>query len=599
MRDVSVFLAPDLFRANTHLVESLKKNEIQVSCFDVKTEMYDRALASHKELLFQEFGRDLSSPLLCLAFEDTKLGVMEASKAGITVLGIGQNKIELDRFVAWGAHAVALSVSDLLESFHVKNYYQIQYLPYAIHLRRINDLKLGYPVALLDTVRGKIIKDDFEDDDDDDDDQKGAFRSEEETGHRMDECNDNVVIDQNAEKIIPREVLGIQPGTLADVYINNVGWPQDKIDNFHFNSRELERDIIQMFAKLYGVDRIEMRGYVTNGGTEGNFSGLWWQRDYLKNESNGNRPILLTSDQTHYSVSKAAQQLDIDGRLVKTTKTGEIDCADLSLVLDDISQKQPNRPILVNINFGTTQTGALDDLPAVYKILVEKVESRGVMFSIHVDAALMGAVIPCTDPFGKVNYFKDFNVNTIAISGHKFFGSVTICGICLTTDSFLKACFSRKEVNVQYLTGLHDITPSGSRSGFNVLSLHNTLCGLYLHTNAHRLRQIVAQCYRNVDYFIAQITKLIPSEQIIHPKHSLTVCFTPPPSLTTMDKYSVMPVKMPLSPTTPYAGVCLLINVGPTMINHFLAEYRRDLAKMKVHNERHADAVHNKVGLIQ
>jgi glutamate/tyrosine decarboxylase-like PLP-dependent enzyme len=70
--------------------------------------------------------------------------------------------------------------------------------------------------------------------------------------------------------------LGIVPGSLADCYCNNVGWPDDKVENIHFDSRELERDIILMFAKLYGVDPpSKLRGYVTGGGTEGNFSGLW------------------------------------------------------------------------------------------------------------------------------------------------------------------------------------------------------------------------------------------------------------------------------------------------------------------------------------
>jgi histidine decarboxylase len=285
------------------------------------------------------------------------------------------------------------------------------------------------------------------------------------------------------------------------------------------------------------------------------------------------------SDQTHYSVSKAAQQLDIDGRIIKSTQTGEIDCDDLARVLDEIAVSEPLRPILMNVNFGTTQTGALDYIPTIYKLLKEKVETRGILFSIHIDAALMGAVIPIINPFGMVNYFEDFEVKTIAISGHKFFGSVVICGICLTTDSFLKRCLERRNESVNYLTGIHDITLTGSRSGFNVLSFHNTLCGLYMHTNAHGLRQIVLQCYRNVNYFIKRLSKLIPPDQIIHPRHSLSVCFTPRPSASTMDRYSIMPVLLPQKADMPYAGVCILINVGPAMIDQFLTEYNHDLVR--------------------
>jgi hypothetical protein len=44
-----------------------------------------------------------------------------------------------------------------------------------------------------------------------------------------------------------------------------------------------------------------LQGFVTSGGTEGNFSGLWWNRDFVQN--GGHSPILLTSNQTRYSVS--------------------------------------------------------------------------------------------------------------------------------------------------------------------------------------------------------------------------------------------------------------------------------------------------------
>jgi glutamate/tyrosine decarboxylase-like PLP-dependent enzyme len=66
----------------------------------------------------------------------------------------------------------------------------------------------------------------------------------------------------------------------------------------------------------------------------------------------GEPPISLTSNQTHDSVGKAAQQLDIEARAIATARTGEV-------VLDEIERDEPNRPILMNVTIGTTQTGAL------------------------------------------------------------------------------------------------------------------------------------------------------------------------------------------------------------------------------------------------
>ena len=77
-----------------------------------------------------------------------------------------------------------------------------------------------------------------------------------------------------------------------------------------------------------------------------------------------------------------------------------------------------------------------------------------------------------------------------------------------------------------------------------MLSFHNTLCGLYMHTDANRLKQSVAQCYHNTDYFVEGINKLVGSDNVIHPNHSLTVCF-PRPSDSSMTRYHLMPVSMP------------------------------------------------------
>jgi histidine decarboxylase len=191
----------------------------------------------------------------------------------------------------------------------------------------------------------------------------------------------------------------------------------------------------------------------------------------------------------------------------------------------------------------------------------------------------MGAVIPIIKPFGDADILRDHDVKTIDITGHKFFGSICICGVLLTTASFLAECFEQRDVSVRYLTGLHDMTPSGSRSGFNVLSFHNTLCGLYMHTNARRLKQIVAQCYRNANYFVECMTNLVGRELVIHPQNSLTICF-PRPSSDIMARYSLMPVTMPSDHDKKilYAGVCILINVDRDRIDKFLAEFAVDYA---------------------
>jgi len=228
----------------------------------------------------------------------------------------------------------------------------------------------------------------------------------------------------------------------------------------------------------------------------------------------------------------------------------------------------------------TTQTGAVHDLPRVHGLLRDRVTARGGVFAIHLDAALMGAVLPIISPFGDVNLFDTYDVRTIAISGHKFFGATVICGVCLTEQGFLEACFSRRDVSVKYLTGLHDITPSGSRSGFNALSFHNTLCGLYMHTDQRRLRQLTRQCYWNAAYFRERMTAVVGPERVLHPQHSLSVCF-PRPSRALMQRYHLMPVTMPerFADLGELAGVCALVNLDQDKIDELIADYVRDRAE--------------------
>jgi hypothetical protein len=427
MREVHVFLSPRIYDNNTNVVEGLQKNDAHVTRLDIREKDYKCAVREHRDRMLAQNVADGNNdnddddassrwdPFLCLAFEDTLAGVLAARHAGMCVIAIASNHIELDR-MELSAHVVALSMSEVLERFGVQNYYQIQYLPYVIRLHVLAETKVGYPTSLLDTLRGRFLK---HSNTGSSDTNNNGYRN----GGAAEE--DLVELDPHARRIIPREILGIKPDSLADVYINNVGWTKDHIASWRLNSKDFEQDIIRMFARLYKTD--QMRGFITSGGTEGNFAGLWWNRDYLCHQSKDKKfPILVTSNETHYSISKAAQQLAMEGRLVQTTKTGEIDCDDLSRVLDDILSREGSDTdhtptVLMNVNVGTTQTGAMDNVPRVYELLMEKIGTGN--FTIHMDAALMGAVLPILHPFGEhVNYFEDLGVTTLAISGHKFFG---------------------------------------------------------------------------------------------------------------------------------------------------------------------------------
>ncbi|KAL3924926.1 MAG: hypothetical protein SGILL_000747, partial [Bacillariaceae sp.] len=141
MREVACFLSPSLYKANyPSFVEGLLQNDIETKCFDIRqhpktgyieqVREHNRRLAKREGCFCQQLlqshqeEHQHAAPLshdyhfLCIAFEDSRHGVRAARAAGMCVVGIGCNQIERDRLRSQGAHAVAASISELLENFH-------------------------------------------------------------------------------------------------------------------------------------------------------------------------------------------------------------------------------------------------------------------------------------------------------------------------------------------------------------------------------------------------------------------------------------------------------------------------------------------------
>ena len=83
--------------------------------------------------------------------------------------------------------------------------------------------------------------------------------------------------------IIDNSILGIRHGSLANVLLNNVGDPFKDSETSLMEVKKHEREIFSILGKYYGLADNEARGYVTTGGTEGNFAALWWSKRFLIN----------------------------------------------------------------------------------------------------------------------------------------------------------------------------------------------------------------------------------------------------------------------------------------------------------------------------
>ena len=95
--------------------------------------------------------------------------------------------------------------------------------------------------------------------------------------------------------------------------------------------------------------------------------------------------------------------------------SGEIDYEDLERNI----QKNIDRPVILNVNVGTTVKGAVDNLDKILAILKRNdvTEDR---FYIHCDGALFALMLPFLKDSVEVNFEKP--IGSMSVSGHKFNG---------------------------------------------------------------------------------------------------------------------------------------------------------------------------------
>ena len=219
---------------------------------------------------------------------------------------------------------------------------------------------------------------------------------------------------------------------------NNAGDPF-QIHGGHLNALAFEREVIDFFGPRYGFDPDNLWGLVTFSGTDGNDHGIYFGSKYLEKKT-GKKPIVYVSDAAHYSNMRLVDLQNLDLRLIPSDAHGRMipEEFEKALVTD--------RPALIVFAMGTTFKGGIDDQDAINKILAKY---PSVAVYRHVDAALFGGYLPWTTFKNAVNR-KFHPFDSIAVSGHKFFGIDEPAGIFLTT---MEVKQNQNPFNVTYLDG--------------------------------------------------------------------------------------------------------------------------------------------------
>ncbi len=426
--------------------------------------------------------------------------------------------------------------------------------------------------------------------------------------------------------VVDNRNLGISPNSLANILLNNVGDPFKDSETSLMEVKKHERKVISILEKYYGLNEGDARGYVTTGGTEGNFASIWWSKRYLINSAldalvekdntiklqlkeeqelkaaltkipindyqvraNHLQKILAIRDaisenknivqqlltptvfyakgHTHYSIPKIAEVSRLNIEPVAANQDGSLNLDELKKELLFHLRAKPYSAVIVVANMGTTITGAIDDIPGIKKVL-DEIKPKP-LYTIHMDGALTGFVMPILKPFGNIpNYFDALGVNTLAVSAHKYPGLSQPCGIILARKQFFEKAFEKSERSIDYVGNILDVTITGSRSGLNVLMFYNALITLGLQKNTNKLKKMIDENIDHANYLYKKLVEIYGTDKVQYPYH-FNVIF-PRPSTQLAKKYQLML-------TGDNATICVLSNATKDLIDRFIADLKLEL----------------------
>jgi aromatic-L-amino-acid/L-tryptophan decarboxylase len=194
----------------------------------------------------------------------------------------------------------------------------------------------------------------------------------------------------------------------------------------------MERRVVRWLTDMVGYGE-KAGGNLTSGGMMANFIGLklardWASKDRAQVEGVRERWAVYVSDQRHVSVDKAVDAIGLGREALRALPTD----AEFRLRTDALEEaiakdkRDGVRPMCVVGIFGTTNTGAVDDLGALRKIA----DREGIW--LHADAAYGGGMLLSHD-FALENAGLEL-ADSVTIDPHKWFYAPLDAGAVLVKD---------------------------------------------------------------------------------------------------------------------------------------------------------------------
>jgi tyrosine decarboxylase / aspartate 1-decarboxylase len=278
-----------------------------------------------------------------------------------------------------------------------------------------------------------------------------------------------IPVSQLDEKVFNRDVFFLKVAPYLSTFIqnpNHIGCHTlGDSESFFSGTQFIEKELIEICSVdiLKGKEN-EQDGYVASGGTEANIQAIWIFRNYyLKNfSSNRDEICIICSDDSHYSMDKAANLLALDiYKIPVTFDKREVSAEALTKTIEN-AKKQNKKYFIVVCNMMTTMFGSVDNID----LFTEQLKKLNCDFKIHVDGAFGGFYFP----FLKKNSQLTFNnpdISSFTLDAHKVAQAPFGTGIFLIRKGFIQYVNTKQ---ASYVKG-DDLTLIGSRSGANAIAV--------------------------------------------------------------------------------------------------------------------------------
>lgn len=230
-------------------------------------------------------------------------------------------------------------------------------------------------------------------------------------------------------------------------------------------TQEIEREVLNVLAvDVFKAESNSFDGYIAPGGTEANIQAIWMYRNYFMDKLNTSLSeiAIIASEDTHYSIPKAANLLMLDWLKIPVdfeTRTIDIFALENSIIN---AKKRGKKYFIVVSNMGTTMFGAIDNPNDYIRIL----EKHDLKYKLHIDAAYGGFVYPFSNKASEIN-FENPKISSITIDAHKMLQAPYGTGIFICRKGLIENVLTKE---AEYVEGM-DLTLCGSRCGANAVAV--------------------------------------------------------------------------------------------------------------------------------